>query len=133
MRRIIAGLFVTLDGVMEAPEDWQFPYWSDEGGRGGRRAADARRDPAARAADLRDLRRAQAPARRGHRHQRQRHPGPVAAAGPPAGRAAPAGPPIVLGKGARLLQDGDRVPLRLLDSKAFGTGVLSLQYAPADG
>lgn len=32
MRRIIAGEFVSLDGVMEAPHQWHFPYWSDEMG-----------------------------------------------------------------------------------------------------
>jgi dihydrofolate reductase len=30
MRRIIVGLFVSLDGVMEAPEQWTFPYQNDE-------------------------------------------------------------------------------------------------------
>jgi dihydrofolate reductase len=29
MRRIISQLFVSLDGVMEAPEEWQFPYFGD--------------------------------------------------------------------------------------------------------
>jgi len=32
MRRVIAGLFVSLDGVMESPDKWHFPYWSDEMG-----------------------------------------------------------------------------------------------------
>jgi dihydrofolate reductase len=32
MRKIIAGEFVSLDGVMEAPNEWHFPYWSDEMG-----------------------------------------------------------------------------------------------------
>ena len=32
MRRIVAGLFVSLDGVIEAPDQWHFPYWSDEMG-----------------------------------------------------------------------------------------------------
>lgn len=30
MRKIVAGLFLTLDGVMEAPEQWQFPSFNDE-------------------------------------------------------------------------------------------------------
>lgn len=30
MRKIIAGLFVSVDGVVESPEEWHFPYWSDE-------------------------------------------------------------------------------------------------------
>ena len=30
MRKVIVSEFVTLDGVMEAPEEWQFPYLSDD-------------------------------------------------------------------------------------------------------
>lgn len=30
MRKIIAGLFISLDGVIEAPETWHFPYFNDE-------------------------------------------------------------------------------------------------------
>jgi hypothetical protein len=26
MRKIVVSEFVTVDGVMEAPENWQFPY-----------------------------------------------------------------------------------------------------------
>ena len=29
MRRIISQLFVSLDSVMEAPEEWHFPYYDD--------------------------------------------------------------------------------------------------------
>jgi dihydrofolate reductase len=29
MRKIVAGTFVSLDGVMESPDKWHFPYWSD--------------------------------------------------------------------------------------------------------
>ena len=32
MRKIVVGLFVSLDGVVEAPNEWHFPYWSDEMG-----------------------------------------------------------------------------------------------------
>ena len=32
MRKIVAGLFVSLDGVIEAPEQWHFPYFNDEMG-----------------------------------------------------------------------------------------------------
>ena len=32
MRKITAGLFVSLDGVTEAPEKWQLPYFNDEMG-----------------------------------------------------------------------------------------------------
>jgi len=32
MSRIIAGLFTSVDGVIEAPENWHFPYFDDEVG-----------------------------------------------------------------------------------------------------
>ncbi len=33
MRKIVAGLFMSLDGVVESPEKWQFPYFNDEMGQ----------------------------------------------------------------------------------------------------
>jgi dihydrofolate reductase len=33
MRKIVAGLFMSLDGVVESPEQWQFPYFNDEIGQ----------------------------------------------------------------------------------------------------
>jgi dihydrofolate reductase len=32
MRKIVAGLFLSLDGVYEAPGEWHFPYFNDEMG-----------------------------------------------------------------------------------------------------
>jgi len=32
MRKITAGLFMSLDGVIEAPDQWHFPYYNDEMG-----------------------------------------------------------------------------------------------------
>src|ERR671916_299871 len=32
MRKVIASEFVSLDGVMEAPDQWHFPYFNDEMG-----------------------------------------------------------------------------------------------------
>jgi dihydrofolate reductase len=32
MRRIVAGVFISLDGVVENPQDWHFPYFNDEMG-----------------------------------------------------------------------------------------------------
>jgi dihydrofolate reductase len=32
MRKIIAGVFIALDGVVEDPQDWHFPYFNDEMG-----------------------------------------------------------------------------------------------------
>ncbi len=33
MRKIVAGLFISLDGVTEAPDQWHFPYFNDEMGK----------------------------------------------------------------------------------------------------
>src|SRR5215208_927000 len=32
VRKIVAGLFLSLDGVYEAPDQWHFPYFNDEMG-----------------------------------------------------------------------------------------------------
>src|SRR4029450_10454228 len=32
MRKITAGMFISLDGVVEAPDQWHFPYFNDEMG-----------------------------------------------------------------------------------------------------
>ena len=32
MRKIVSGLFISLDGVYEAPDQWHFPYFNDEMG-----------------------------------------------------------------------------------------------------
>jgi dihydrofolate reductase len=32
MRKITVGLFISLDGVVEAPDQWHFPYFNDEMG-----------------------------------------------------------------------------------------------------
>ena len=41
--------------------------------------------------------------------------------------------PIVVGQGQRLFEDtGEPVPLKLIDSKTFSTGVVALTYGPAD-
>ena len=33
MRRIVSNFFISLDGVVEAPNEWHFPYFSDEMGQ----------------------------------------------------------------------------------------------------
>jgi len=30
MRKVVVTEFITLDGVIEAPHEWSFPYWGDE-------------------------------------------------------------------------------------------------------
>src|SRR3954470_15059804 len=32
MRKITAAVFISLDGVVEAPDQWHFPYFNDEMG-----------------------------------------------------------------------------------------------------
>jgi dihydrofolate reductase len=32
MKNIVAGLFISLDGVVEAPDQWHFPYFNEEMG-----------------------------------------------------------------------------------------------------
>src|SRR5262249_48935955 len=39
--------------------------------------------------------------------------------------------PIAVGKGMRLFDEGQPIPLKLLSSQTFETGVLYLVYAPA--
>ena len=30
MRKVVLSTYVTLDGVMEAPDQWSFQFWNDE-------------------------------------------------------------------------------------------------------
>ena len=42
MRKIVSGLFISLDGVVEAPDKWHFPYFNDDMGEAvGAQAAEA--------------------------------------------------------------------------------------------
>ena len=40
--------------------------------------------------------------------------------------------PIVVGKGMRLFDEGESIPLKLLSSQTFETGVMDLVFAPAE-
>lgn len=33
MRKVVVTMFLTLDGVIEAPETWSFQYWNDDIGK----------------------------------------------------------------------------------------------------
>jgi dihydrofolate reductase len=33
MRKLVSSFFVSLDGVVEAPDKWHFPYFNDEMGQ----------------------------------------------------------------------------------------------------
>ena len=41
MRKIVASLFISLDGVVEAPDQWHFPYFDDAMGQAVRAQMDA--------------------------------------------------------------------------------------------
>jgi hypothetical protein len=41
VRKVVASEFVSLDGVAESPDRWQFPYFDDEMGREIQAAMDA--------------------------------------------------------------------------------------------
>ncbi|MFF0544764.1 dihydrofolate reductase family protein [Nocardia thailandica] len=184
MRKITAGLFVALDGVVEDPQDWHFPYFDDAMGAAvgaqlmgadtlliGRvtyesfagawpgREADGGED-AAFAKQLGDVRKIVVSRQDLEFTWRNSEllDGDlleVAAAlkNEPGGDIAVSGSvsvvrqllaaglldelhllvhPIVVGKGMRLFEDGGTIPLRLLSSETFGTGVLHLVYTRDD-
>jgi dihydrofolate reductase len=181
MRKIVAGLFISLDGVVESPDKWHFPYFNDEMGQavGAQMAA----------ADTMLL------GRRTYQEFASYWPHQTSDVPPadymnntpklvvsttlkaplewqnstlisgnfaqeltrlkrqPGKNIATTGSatlvrsllrdnlldelnlllhPIVVGSGKRLFDDGiGQVPLKLVDSKTFSTGVLSLTYEPA--
>ncbi|MBF6163371.1 dihydrofolate reductase [Streptomyces gardneri] len=191
MRKITAGLFVALDGVVEDPQDWHFPYFDDAMGA----AVDAQLG----AADTLLLGRRTYDSFAGAWPEREQAGGPDAVFAKKLGDARkivvtrqdldftwrnsevidgdlieaatalknePGGDigisgsvsvvrqllavglldelhllvhPIAVGKGERLFEDGAQtIPLRLLSSQTFETGVLHLVYtrdeaAPAGG
>ncbi|WP_159921033.1 MULTISPECIES: dihydrofolate reductase family protein [Nocardia] len=191
MRKITAGLFVALDGVVEDPQDWHFPYFDDAMGA----AVDAQLG----AADTLLLGRRTYNSFAGAWPEREQAGGPDAVFAKKLGDARkivvtrqdldftwrnsevidgdlieaatalknePGGDigisgsvsvvrqllavglldelhllvhPIAVGKGERLFEDGAQtIPLRLLSSQTFETGVLHLVYtrdeaAPAGG
>jgi dihydrofolate reductase len=185
MRKIIASLFISLDGVVEAPDQWHFPYFNDEMGAAvtsavgaadtlllGRVTYDdfAQAWPAREAAgeEDADLARSLGDNRKivvsnqklefTWRNSEQLNGDLVEAVtalkNEPGGPIAMSGSvsvvrqllvaglldelhllvhPIVVRTGMRLFDEGEaRIPLTLLSSETFKTGVLNLVYAPAD-
>jgi dihydrofolate reductase len=185
MRRITAGLFISLDGVVEDPQDWHFPYFDDEMGRAvdaqlgaadtvllGRTTYDsfagawpdreaAGGEDAAMAKALGDARKIvvsnqdleftwrNSEQLRGDLVQAvtalKNEPGTtdIGMSGSVSivRQLLTAGlidelhllvHPIALRTGMRLFDEGEPIPLRLVSSKAFPTGVLHLIYAPAE-
>ena len=185
MKKIAAGLFISLDGVVENPQDWHFPYFNDEMGVAvsstlatadtvllGRTTYDsfagawperetAGGDDAGMAKALGDARKivvSRSPLEFTWRNSEQLEgdlvPAVAALKRESAGsHIAMSGSvsivrqllaaglldelhllvhPIAVRTGMRLFDEGDRpIPLTLLSSETFATGVLNLVYEPA--
>jgi dihydrofolate reductase len=185
MRKITAGLFISLDGVVEAPDQWHFPYFNEEMGAAvtaslgaadtvlfGRKTYDsfagawperetAGEEDAGFAKALGDMRKIVVSNQKLEftwRNSEQLEGDLVAAVtalkNEPGGDIALSGSvsvvrqllaaglldelhllvhPIAVRKGMRLFDEGESpIPLRLISSETFETGVLNLAYAPAD-
>jgi dihydrofolate reductase len=184
MRKITAGLFISLDGVVEAPDQWHFPYFNEEMGVAvdatlgaadtvlfGRKTYDsfagawpereaAGEEDAAFAKKLGDVRKIVASHQKLEltwRNSEQLEGNLVEAVtalkNEPGGNIALSGSvsvvrqllaaglldelhllvhPIAVRKGMRLFDEGETIPLRLISSDTFETGVLNLVYAPAE-
>ncbi|KAB2355932.1 dihydrofolate reductase family protein [Actinomadura montaniterrae] len=187
MRKITAGLFISLDGVVENPQDWHFPYFNDEMGQAvdaqmssadtlllGRRTYDsfasawpdrekAGAEDAAFAKKLGDARKIVVSTRELEftwRNSEQLQGDLIEAvtalkAEPSTADIAMSGSvslvrrllaaglldelhllvhPIAVGEGMRLFEDADApLPLKLISSVTFATGVVHLVYRLDDG
>jgi dihydrofolate reductase len=185
MRKIVAGLFISLDGVVEEPQNWHFPYFNDQMGAAvtatlgaadivlfGRKTYDsfagawpereaAGGEDAGMAKALGDVRKivvSDQPLEFTWRNSEQLHGDLVEAVTtlknePDEGVIALSGSvsvvrqllaaglldelhllvhPIAVRTGMRLFDEGDApIPLRLISSETFTTGVLNLVYGPA--
>jgi dihydrofolate reductase len=185
VRKITAGLFIALDGVVEAPDQWHFPYFNEEMGAAvtatlgaadtvlfGRVTYDsfagawperetAGEEDAALAKQLGDVRKIVASNQKLEftwRNSEQLEGDLVEAVtalkNEPGGAIGMSGSisvvrqllaaglldelhllvhPIAVRKGMRLFDDGEStIPLRLISSETFKTGVLNLVYGPAE-
>ena len=184
MRKITAGLFTSVDGVIEAPDQWHFPYFNDEMGAAvdaqlgaadtillGRetydsfagawpgREADGGEDAefAKKLGDVRKIvvsrQRLEFDWRNSEQLAGDLVDAVAALKSEPGGDIAMSGSvsvvrqllaaglldelhlfvhPIAVRTGARLFDDGETIPLRLLRSQAFKTGVLYLVYTRDD-
>jgi dihydrofolate reductase len=185
MRKITAGLFIALDGVIDNPQDWHFPYFNDEMGASvsanlgeadtvllGRKTYDsfagawpdretAGGDDAGMAKALGDARKIVVSTQKLEftwRNSEQLTGDLVEAVAalknePGNTNIAMSGSvsivrqllaaglldelqllvhPIAVRSGMRLFDEGEPIPLTLLSSETFKTGVLNLVYGPAD-
>jgi dihydrofolate reductase len=121
MRKITAGLFISLDGVVEAPDRWHFPYFNEEMG--------AAVDATLGAADTVLFGRKTYDSFAGAWPERE------AAGGEDAhlDELRLLVHPIAVRKGMRLFDEGETpITLRLISSETFETGVLNLVYGTAE-
>jgi dihydrofolate reductase len=185
MRKITAGLFISLDGVVEAPDQWHFPYFNEEMGAAvdaalgtadtmlfGRKTYDSfagawpereaaggeDADFAKKLGDARKIVVSNKTLEFTWRNSEQLEGDLVEAVtalkNEPGGTIALSGSvsvvrqllaaglldelhllvhPIAVRKGMRLFDEGEtRIPLRLISSETFETGVLNLVYEPAE-
>jgi dihydrofolate reductase len=185
VRKIIAGLFISLDGVVEAPDQWHFPYFNEEMGAAvtatlgaadtlllGRKTYDsfagawpdretAGEEDAPMAKALGDARKIVVSNQKldfTWRNSEQLEGDLTEAVASlkngPGGNIAMSGSvsvvrqllaaglldelhllvhPIAIRTGMRLFADGETpIPLKLISSETFKTGVLNLVYTPAE-
>jgi dihydrofolate reductase len=185
MRKITAGLFISLDGVVEAPDQWHFPYFNEEMGAAveaslgaadtvlfGRKTYEsfagawpereaAGEEDAGLAKALGDARKIVASNQKlefSWRNSEQLEGDLVEAVtalkNEPGGNIALSGSvsvvrqllaaglldelhllvhPIAVREGMRLFDEGETpIPLTLISSETFKTGVLNLVYGPAE-
>ncbi len=184
MRKITAGLFISLDGVVEAPDQWHFPYFNDEMGAAvdamlgaadtvlfGRKTYDSfagawpeREESGGEDADfakaLGDVRKIVVSKQKLEftwRNSEQLEGDLVEAVNAlkneSGGNIGMSGSvsvvrqllaaglldelhllvhPIAVRKGMRLFDEGETIPLRLISSETFETGVLNVVYGPAE-
>ena len=178
MRKIVAELFVSLDGVVEAPQNWHFPYYNDEMfevvesqlaaadtmllGRhtyeefvtywpkqtGDVPLADAINgmqklvvSTTLESLDWQNSTLISGNVAEELRRQKELPGKEISITGSPTlvrfliaegllDELRLLVHPIIVGGGKRLFEDGDRVPLRLTESRTFKTGVLYLTYVP---
>jgi dihydrofolate reductase len=185
MRKITAGLFISLDGVVEAPDQWHFPYFNEEMGAAvdatlgtadtvlfgrktydsfagawpEREAAGGEDAPFAKAlGDARKIvvsnQKLELTWRNSEQLEGDLIEAVTALKNEPGGNIAMSGSvsvvrqllaaglldelhllvhPIAVRKGMRLFDEGGTpIPLGLISSESFKTGVLNLVYAPAE-
>ena len=185
MRKLTADLFISLDGVVEAPDQWHFPYFNDEMGDAvdatvgqadtlllGRKTYDSFAgawpdreagggEDAAFAKALGEIRKVvvsnqnlEFTWRNSEQLEGDLIEAVTALKEEPGGHIAMSGSvsvvrqllaaglidelhllvhPIAVRNGMRLFEEGESpIPLQLLSSQAFETGVLNLVYGPAE-